>query len=57
MEEDERIRAEEQGDDYDPYAPLELTDEEMYEDIENIQEQIKQDLENVFDYSFEEEGE
>ena len=57
MEEDERIRAEEQGDDYDPYAPIELTDEEMYEDIENIQEQIKQDLENVFDYNFEEEGE
>jgi hypothetical protein len=48
MEEDERIRAEEGGDDYDPYAPLELSDEEIYEDIENVQDQIELDNERVY---------
>lgn len=43
MEEDERIRAEEAGEDYDPYAPVELSDEEIYEDIENVQLQQEQD--------------
>lgn len=48
IEEEERVRAEEAGDDYDPYAPVELTDEELYEDIENTQLQIEQDYENLF---------
>ena len=48
IEEEERIRAEEQGDDYDPYAPVELTDEEMYEDIDLVNSQIEMDYENLF---------
>lgn len=48
IEEEERVRAEEQGDDYDPYAPVELTDEEIYEDLENVQNQIERDYENLF---------
>ena len=48
IEEEERIRAEEQGDDYDPYAPIELSDDELYEDIELVNSQIEQDYENLF---------
>jgi hypothetical protein len=48
IEEEERIRAEEQGDDYDPYAPVELSDDELYEDIELVNSQIEQDYENLF---------
>ena len=48
LEEEERIRATEQGEDYDPYAPVELTDEEIFEDLENIQNQIEHDYENLF---------
>ena len=55
MEEEERVRAEEAGEDYDPYAPVELSDDEIYEDIENVQNQIEQDMVNLF--SVEEEGE
>ena len=48
IEEEERIRAEEQGDNYDPYAPVELSDDELYEDIELVNSQIEQDYENLF---------
>lgn len=48
IEEEERLRAEEEGDEYDPYAPVELTDEEMYEEINSVYEQINQDYENLF---------
>lgn len=48
LEEDERIRAEEQGEDYDPYAPMELTDEEIYEDIELVSNQKEMDYNNLF---------
>ena len=43
MEEDERERIEAAGEDYDPYAPIELTDEEIYEEIEDTQEQRETD--------------
>lgn len=48
IEEEERLRAEEQGDEYDPYTPVELTDEDMFEELESVQEQIEQDYENLF---------
>ena len=48
LEEEERVRAEEQGDDYDPYAPVELTDDDLYEDIELVNEQIALDNKNIF---------
>lgn len=48
IEEDERVRAEQQGEDYDPYAPIELTDEEVYEDIELVSSQKEMDYENLF---------
>ena len=47
MEEDERERAEAAGEDYDPYAPVELSDEEIYEDIENVYNQQQQDQEMI----------
>ena len=50
LEEEERLRAEEQGDEYDPYAPVELTDEDMIEDLESIQAQIEEDNENLFSF-------
>jgi hypothetical protein len=37
IEEEERLRAEAEGDDYDPFAPIELTDDDLQEDLENIQ--------------------
>ena len=48
LEEDERIRMEEQGDDYDPYAPVELSDDEIYEDISMVQSQKEMDYLNLF---------
>lgn len=53
LEEEERKRAEEAGDEYDPYAPIELTDEEMQEDFENIQQQIEEDTQRLFSYQIE----
>ena len=50
LEEEERKRAEEAGDEYDPYAPIELTDEDMQEDFENIQQQIEEDTQRLFSY-------
>ena len=55
MEEEERLRAEEAGDDYDPYAPIELSDDEVYEDIQNVNDQIDHDMRTIF--NIEEEGE
>ena len=57
MEEDERIKIENAGEDFDPYAPIELTDEDIYADIENIEEQINEDAKNLFSIDFEEENE
>lgn len=54
MEEDERIKIESAGEDYDPYAPLELSDEDMYGDIENVNAQIEEDNRNLFSVSIEE---
>ena len=48
MEEDERLRAEEEGEDYDPFAPVELTDEEVYADIQNVNDQIALDEANIY---------
>lgn len=56
MEEDERIRIESAGEDYDPYAPLELSDEDLYSDIENIESQVEKDDKNLFSLSLDEEG-
>ena len=51
LEEEERIRAEEAeaaGVEYDPYAPLELSDEDLQEDYEEVEMQKLWDEENVF---------
>ena len=45
MEEAERERAEAEGDDYDPYEVVELSDEDIAEDFDSIQFQIDQDQE------------
>ena len=48
MEEDEKRRAEEQGDDYDPYAIEELEDEDFIELNEDILDQQEQDLKTIY---------
>lgn len=51
LEEEERLRAEEAeaaGVEYDPYAPIEFTDEDLQEDMENVQAQIEEDERFVF---------
>ena len=53
LEEAERVRAEEAGDDYDPYEPIELSDEELAEDFANIQMQIEED-QKLFQFDKEE---
>ena len=45
MEEDERVRAEAAGDDYDPYEVPEVTDEDMLDDIEYVRQQVEEDEE------------
>ena len=49
LEEDERDRMEKEGDDYNPYEPRELTDEEIYEDIDLVNTQIDADFANIFE--------
>ena len=51
LEEEELKRAQEAeaaGEEYDPYAPIEFTDEDLQEDMESVREQIEFDEKFVF---------